>query len=241
MSRRVLSWVLWATAVLVVANWPVTTKQGVNREVTTHRLPLYAKAFEFLDRHAQYVQLAREVVGASSTDEQRLLAAYEFTRRRIRNPPDDWPIVDDHILNIVIRGYGQNDQIADVCALLATYSGVPAFWSKITPGGTHDGVILTFARVDDRWVVLDVDNGFLFRHRDGRLATPAEVAADPTTRPEGTTSMVIGSTPYSRILDQLRMPPIPRPLRAELQMPWPRLWYETKRAVGFEHDDGSER
>ena len=227
--------------VLVVANWPVTTRQGVNRDVTIHRLPLYVKAFEFLDRNAQYVQLSQEVAGASSTDEQRLLAAYDFTRRRIRDTPDGWPVVDDHILNIVIRGFGLNDQLSDVCALLATYSGVPAFWSKVKASGTDDGIIFTFASVDGRWVVLDVANGFLFRHRDGHLATPAEVAADPTTRPEGTRTLMIRSTPYTRILDQLRMPPVPRPLRAELQMPWPRLWYETKRAVGFEHDDGSER
>lgn len=228
-------------AVLTIANWPVTTKQGVNFDVTTHRLPLYVKSFEFLDRHAQYVQLSREIVGAASTDEQRLLAAYEFTRRRIRDKPDDWPVVDDHILNVVIRGYGQNDQMADVCALLATYGGVPAFWAKIKASGSDDGIIFTFARVDGRWVVLDVANGFLFRNRDGHLATPAEVAGDSTTRPHGTSSLMVRTTPYTRILDQLRTPPIPRPLRAELQMPWPRLWYETKRAVGFEHDDGSQR
>ena len=51
--RRVLLALLAVTAVLGVANVPVTTKQGVNFEISTHRIPLYIKGFEFLDRHAQ--------------------------------------------------------------------------------------------------------------------------------------------------------------------------------------------
>ena len=236
-----MRWAAGLAVVLAIMNWPVTTKQGVNFEVSTHSLPLYVKSFEFLDRDAQYKQLAREVTAGRTTDTERVLAAFDFTHRRIRETPGDWTVVDDHILNIVIRGYGHNDQMADVAAMLMTYSGVPAFWQKFKAAGSDDGAIFTFARVDGRWVVLDVANNFVFRNSGGALATAEEVASQPGSRPSGVTGFMIRSTSYSTILDQLRTPPIPRPLRTELQMPWPRLWYETKRAVGLEHDDGSER
>ena len=226
---------------LTIANWPVTTKQGVNFEVTTHRLPLYVKSFQFLDRHAQYRQLAAEVTAGSTTDSERVAAAFSYTRRSLHQTPDRWPIVDDHILNILIRGYGQNDQFADVFTMLCTYAGVPAFWQKVRATGTDVGAIFSFANIGGRWVVADVYEGFLFRNASGELASPEDVARQPAIRPTAAVSLMITSVAYGRILDQLRTPPVPRPLRVELQMPWPRLWYETQRAVGLKHDDGSQR
>ena len=225
----------------LVANFPVTTKQGVNFEVSAHRLPLYLKAFEFIDRNAQYQQLAHEITREGTSDQERTLAVFDWTARRIQPAPEGWAVVDDHILNIIIRGYGASDQRADVFATLTTYSGVPTFWHKVNAPGTRDGVILTFAHVDGRWVVIDVANGFVFRNERGELASPEDFAANRVAMPAAAGSLTLGSTPYSQVLKQMRMPPIPRPLRAELQMLWPRLWYETKRAAGYERDDGSER
>src|SRR5260221_61338 len=99
--------------VVLIANLPVTTKQGVNHEVTEHRLALYVKTFEFLDRDAQYRQLAKDITGDAASDRARLQAVLAWTARRIQPIPQGWPVVDDHILNIVIRGYGATDQRAD--------------------------------------------------------------------------------------------------------------------------------
>ena len=115
------------------------------------------------------------------------------------------------------------------------------FWDKVKDPGTGDGVILTFVRVDGRWVVVDVANGFMFTTRAGEPATAEDLAANRAVRPSAAGTLTIGATPYTRILNQLRTPAIPRPLRAELQMPGSRLWYETKRAIGLESDNGSER
>ena len=60
----------------------------------------------------------------------RVLAVFDWTARRIQPTPEGWPVVDDHILNIIIRGYGMTDQRADVFATLTTYAGVPAFWQR---------------------------------------------------------------------------------------------------------------
>lgn len=226
---------------LVVANASVTTKKGVNFEVTTHRLPLYVKTIEFLDRHAQYRQLADEITRGVVTDEGRILAVFNWTTRNIRPTPDGWPVVDDHILNIVIRGHGLADQRADVFATIASYAGVPSFWCKVDAPGTKDGLILSFARLGGRWVVIDVDHGFVFRTAGGAMATAEDIAVNPALLPADARSLMVGSTPYRLVFDSLRTPPIPRLLRAELQMPWPRLWYETRRTVGLERDNGSER
>ncbi len=244
-GRRVA--VRWLVVVGVVvglafaANLPLTTRQGFNFEVSTHRLPLYLKAFEFLDRDAQYRQLAGEITQGAASDQARVVAVFDWTARRIQPAPDGWPVVDDHILNIIIRGYGLGDQRADVFATLATYAGVPAFWQRVKAPGTEDGVILTFVRVDGRWTVADVANGFLFRNDRGELAGADDFASHRVIMPAAAASLRLGSTPYSQVLTQLRTPPIPRPLRAELQMPWPRLRDRTRRAVGYEREDGSEQ
>jgi transglutaminase superfamily protein len=219
----------------------VTTRQGIDYVVTEHRIPLYAKAFEFLDRDGQYRRLAAEITRGSDSDAKRVQAVYDWTARRIQPTPEGWPIVDDHILNIIIRGYGTADQRADVFATLLTYAGVPAFWRKIKAPGLEDGVVLTFVKADGRWIVIDVANGFLFRNVRGEPAGVDDFAAKRAVVPAAASSLAVGSTPYSQILATLRMPPVPRPLRAELQMPWPRLWDQTKRAIGRRPDNGTER
>src|SRR5438132_5964216 len=210
--------VVLAAGFALVANVRVGTKQGVNFEVSEHRLPLYLKTFEFLDRDAQYRQLANEITWGAASDQERSLAVFNWTARRIQPAPQGWPVVDDHILNIIIRGYGTSDQRADVFATLTTYAGVPAFWQKVRAPGTEDGVILTFVRVDGRWVVTDIAHGFMFRNVRGELATAEDLSTSRAILPAAAGSIRIGSTPYSQLLKQLRTPPIPRPLRAELQM-----------------------
>jgi hypothetical protein len=224
----------------VVADIPVTTRQGVNFEVTEHRLPLYLKSFEFLDRDAQYRQLAGEITRGAASDEARVLAVFDWTARRIQPQPEGWPIVDDHILNIVIRGYGMADQRADVFATLTTYAGVPAFWQKVRAPRTTDGVIFTFVRLDGRWVVIDVANKFVFRNTHGELASTEDFVANRALLPEAAQSRLVGSTPYAEIAKHVGPLVIPRPLRAELQMFWPRLLDVTLRTIGYRHDDGSQ-
>ena len=224
-----------------LANCEVTTRQGVNFEVSTHRLPLYRKALEFVDRAAQYRQIASEITRGATSDRERAIRVFDWTIKHIRPTPAGWPVVDDHILHIIIRGHGLNDQRSDVFAMLATSAGLPAFWQKVRGPGTGDGLILTFVRVDGRWAVADVANGFLFRNRGGDLATAEELAADPSLLPGEAGALVTGATPYNRMFAGLRTPPIPRTLRAERQLPWPRLWYEIRRAIGREEDDGSQR
>lgn len=220
---------------------PVTTRQGVDFQVSEHRLPLYRKVFQFVDRDAAYADLARQIAGNAQTDEARVRAVFGWTLRRIQPQPEGWTIVDDHILNIIIRGYGANDQQADVFTTLTTYAGVPAFWAKVNVPGTRAGAVLSFARVNDRWVVADVANRWLFERQDGALATLAELADGRAVLPPEAQALLISGTPYAELVRHAQMPAVPRPLRAELQMVWPRIWHQLRRAAGQGEDDGAER
>jgi hypothetical protein len=232
MYRR-LAAAVTVVGLIGVANLEVTTRQGLNFEVSTHRLPLYLKAVQFIERSEEYQQIAEEVTHEATSDPDRVLKVFDWTRRRLRLTPEGWPIVDDHVLNIIIRGHAVNDQYADVFATIATYAGVPAFWSKV-PFQRRPGVILSFALVEGRWRVFDVANGVVFRTPAGDLATLADIAAHPDIIPRTVGAIDINGVSYADVVARASMPPVPNPLRAELQMPSLRLWHEMKVAAGLE-------
>jgi len=225
-----LAFVIAGVVVIGVASLDVTTKQGVNFEVSTHRLPLYLKALQFVERSAEYRRVAQEVVADATSDSERALKVFEWTRRRIRPTPPEWPVVDDHILNIIIRGHGLGDQHADVFATLATYGGVPAFWTKL-PESARAGLIVSFARIDGRWRVFDVFNGVVFRTANGDLATMADLKGREDLVPAAVRSLDIAGLRYADIVTTSPMPEVPKPLRAELQMPLARLRHEVGRVL----------
>lgn len=224
----------WATvAVLLsgtcaVALMPVTTSQGVNFVVTNHRLPVYAKVLDFIDRDINYGRLAGEVAAGATTDEQRTLAVFDWTRAHVRDTPPDFDVIDDHVWHIVIRGYGKDDQKSDVFVTLLTYAGVRAYMQAVGP----EKLVLSFPRVDGRWRVLDVANGIVFRNRSGAMATPEELAADPSLIEQVAAGRTYSGQPYIVNFRGFRAPVPPDMLRAEMQMSIPRVVFQIKRLVG---------
>jgi len=206
------------------------TRQGVNFTVSNHSIPLYVKVLDFLHRDAHYRLLARQITEGLTSDQERILAVFDWTRRHIRTTPQGWPIVDDHILDIIIRGHGLDDQMADVLCTLATYAGVPAFWEYVrdVPGGPV--LVLSFAKTEGAWRVFDVAHGVVFADAHGRLLDLDALLADPTlvTSVANPTAQQI---PYAAYLERLRPVTVPETLRAEQQMPWPRLGFEVRRAL----------
>jgi len=234
-SRR-QSWRWWliAGAVLAAAGGllltPVTTRQGVDFTVSIHQLPLYLKALGFVDRHYQYRHLARQITSGLSSDRERVLRLFEWTRQRIRPTPPGFPIVDDHILHIIIRGYGEADQAADVFTTIATYAGIPAFWEVVELPARPGKLVLSFAKVEGRWAMFDVVGGVAFADPQGRLLDAQELL----THPEA-----LGA-PYREYIEHLQRLEIPAVLRAQKQMPWPRFVYEVKRRL-YLVDDAEAR
>lgn len=240
MSRRLLAKRVILVGLLSGLLWGLstvkaTTRQGVNYEVTTREIPLFVKAIDFLDRHEQYQLLTQHITDGLSSDRDRVLAVFEWTRQHIRPMPRDFPVIDDHILHIIIRGYGLDDQIADVFTTLSTYAGLPAFWSTFrAPQAGRRGVVLSFARVDGRWRVFDVARGFIFRDLSGEFATPEDVVANPQLITAVAGDLRLDEFPYPQFFEALSSFEVPRTLRAELQQPWPRLRHELGRLVkGF--------
>lgn len=54
-----------------------------------------------------------------------------WTRQHIHPTSSGLPDMDDHILHMIIRGYGKQDQTVDALTTLATYTGLPAFWRLV--------------------------------------------------------------------------------------------------------------
>lgn len=211
---------------------PTETKQGINGVVTSHRLPLYAKTLDFLQRDSTYGRLAGRIVPEDATPGQKALTLFEWTRQNILDSPRGLPVVDDHISHIIIRGYGDPDQKADVFTTLLTYAGVPAYWIWVGKDGKGPFVLLSLAWIDGAWRAFDVQNGIVFRTARGTLASVEELARDPWVL-KAEEGRVYRERPYPSFFDGFAPPVAPDLLRAELQMLWPRAFYRGLRFVGL--------
>lgn len=215
-------------AVVGVARIPVTTEQGVNWVVTSYRIPLYAKALDFVERADNYGRLAARVTGGEPDETARALKLFDWTEANIRNRPESFPVVDDHVWHIVIRGYGEPDQRADVFTTLASYAGLRAYYLALHVSA-REALLISLVQVDGRWRMFDTTNGLVFRTRQEQLATPEDIAADPTLIVQNAgAGRTYGGHPYSAYFNGFKPPAPPDITRPEMQMLWPRLWYQIK-------------
>lgn len=218
-------------AVVAVSLVPVTTRQGLDFDVLTRSLPLYIKVFDFIDRDLNYRALARRITAGRGSDEARALSVLEWTRAHIRDQPPTLPVVDDHVWHIIVRGYGLDEQKVDVFTTLATYAGVSAYWIRLTAG--EDRLPIALVRIDNRWRVLDVAHGVVFRGADSGLLSADELAADHGKLPRHGAPTSYRGHPYAEYFRDFRPPAPPDVLRADLQMPGRRILFEAKRLVGL--------
>ncbi len=238
--RRLIPFLVFASAasVLLLGQVPLTTRQGVNFHVSSHTIPAYAKMIGFLHRHYEYQALAEKITRNCASSQECATAIFSWTRLHILPTPQGYPIVDDHILHIIIRGYGQDDQMADVFTTLSTYAGIPAFWAVFRAAPAKGSVVLSFVEVDGQWTVMDVARGLVFRRPDGQLASVEELQADKSIITAAAGSLRLHGNAYVDYLSLLALPEIPHPFRAELQMPGPRVWFELGRLLGYSAKEG---
>lgn len=213
-------------AILVLAAWPATTSIGINHVVYERRLPLAVKVVKFLQRDARYARQTRDIVSGVKGSEPRVMAIYDWTLAHVRPQPGDRDVVDDHVWNIIERGYGASDQRADVFTTLLAYAGIPAYWSLI--GSDSGRVPISFALIDGQWRMFDIVRGIVFRTPDGRLATVEELAASPELIRNAASARAGNADAYAAYFAGFT-PPQPRStLRPRLQMPTSRLMFELK-------------
>jgi hypothetical protein len=216
--------------VLTVACWPTTRFVGVDYVVSTQQLPLWAKATDFIDRDINLASAARSILGGVSGEQAKAAATLAWTRANIRPVPDGFPIVDDHVWHIMVRGYGMDDQRADVFTTLLAYDGIPAYWMVV---GTQPNLVtLSYARIEGLWRVYDVSKGIVFKNAGGQLATPDEISGNHDLVSASVTGVIADVDGYVAAFDGYTAPLAPEVLRADLQMPGRRLWHETRRLFG---------
>jgi len=215
-----------------VANIEVSSRQGVNYIVSEKKIPLYVKTLNFLHRHFEYKRLVEEITRGSKTDKEKVLAIFDWTVKNIKKVPHDMPIIDDHVLNIIIRGYGTIDQSADVFTTLCTYMGYPSVMYRLIPRGRKECIIVSAVLLNRRYILFDTYRGNLFLNRNGNLASIDDFRKDPSLASLVKNKHIIGGIPYEDYfnhvvpIEELRTP------RAKLQMPFSRIMYEIKLGLG---------
>lgn len=154
---------LLLTGVFLLGSWPVTTRSGVNYQWSSKPIPLAEKAVHFLSRDLQTRRLSREIVRGASNEQEKMDKIFSWVTRNIRSVPPGFPVVDDHIQNIWIRGYGTPDQRAEVFALLSSYSGFSTEVQLLKEGGSSHQKWVAWVRGKREMFLFDGENQTLVR------------------------------------------------------------------------------
>jgi hypothetical protein len=211
----------------LVLNIEVTYRKGVNYKVYTKSIPLYYKVAYFFARDLQYRELTRDILKGERDKKKIVRTLFDWTVRNIKVPtPGGLPVVDDHVINIVIRGYGEPDQRSDVFATLCSYAGVPSFMKIIK---RKDGAKLAvcYVRLGNRYYVFDPANKNYFTDRNGAWVDVATLRAYP----ERLVSYAVNKEKtsdeqYRSFFKHLEQPSRAAITRPELQMFPKRFFYE---------------
>lgn len=154
---------------LFIVNLQVSYNQGINYEYKMIKIPLYLKIIDFYSRHYHYKDTVKEITVGSKSDEEKIFKLFKWTHENIRRIPQGFPIVDDHVWHIMIRGYGVDDQFHDVFTTLCNYAQVKAFFTWIKSNAQKRKIPLSFVQMKGRWCVFDPFYGVYFRDKNGNL------------------------------------------------------------------------
>ena len=155
------------------------TRQGINYKVRAINIPLYLKLHNFFDRHMNYGWMVDQIINDGMTDQQKAEAIYEWTIRHILRQPSQLPVVDDHVWNIIVRGYGISEQMADVFATLSNYAGLKSFFITYegVKGSVPNSIVLAAVYFDGAWHICDLYSQTVFLNKQNKWASISELAA----------------------------------------------------------------
>ena len=206
-KKKIIFWAIFiclTAAFILLLNIKVTTRQGINYKVHTKRIPLYFKASGFIHRHFAYKQLLKEILKNDQTDKEKVLAIFEWTYKNIRKVPEDFPVIDDHILNIITQGYGTSDQSADVFCLLCEYAGFPAAWAIISPESSGNRLAVSLVELNGKKRLFDTYCGNYFFNQKGEIATVNDIIYHPELINQAKNRPIIGDIEYKKYLEGLK-------------------------------------
>ncbi|MBL7129839.1 MAG: transglutaminase domain-containing protein [Candidatus Omnitrophica bacterium] len=228
---KIISLLIGLLLCVAVLNLPVITKQGVNYVVSTKKVPLYLKTLGFFYRHFACKQLVSEIIKEPQTDKNRILAIFKWTHENIKqNIPKNYPIVDDHVLDIIIRRYGTPDQFQDVFTTLCSYAGFKAFWFFIEGDNARlSRTPISLVQLDGTWLVFDSYRGNYFLNDRGEIASAEDIRNDLSICSNIVNfSPFIESINYSKYLKNLDPVGKISITRGEYQIPGKRILYKIK-------------
>ncbi|MBI3599424.1 MAG: transglutaminase domain-containing protein [Nitrospinae bacterium] len=190
MRKRWIKWIIIiifiSVGIFYALNIKVSTRQGINYQWQTIEIPLYLKILDFFDRHYNYKWTVERIIGDSNPptppfvkggDEgvEKVLKIFEWTHENIKKTPESYPVIDDHVWHIIVRGYGVGDQLSDVFTTLCNYAGIDAFFDSPYAEDRNSRITLSFVKIDGKWNVFDPYNGVYFKNREGSLASIEEI------------------------------------------------------------------
>jgi hypothetical protein len=235
MMKRILIWLLVLISIFAILNFPATTKQGVNYELRILKIPLYIKIIEYVDRDYHYRVLTKGITANCRTEEEKVIAIFDWVAKNIHKVPEGFDVVDDHILNIIIRRYGTANQAQDVFTALSAYAGFPSFWEDIFDKDRKAHYPLSFVKLKGSWRVFDAYYGKYFRTTSGAIASIDDILNDKSlVSGDDIDKLSYRGVPYEEFYYNLK--PIGKlgTLRPEKQMLLKRVLFEAKKMLGIE-------
>jgi hypothetical protein len=172
----VLVAVIMLISVISLLNVSVTTKQGIDYRVHEIKLPLYLKILDFVDRHYNYKNLVAYILGDTKNDDARTMKIFDWVTANVRENPEELPVIDDHPFNILIRGYGVQDQFEDIFTILCTYAGMEAFF-KVFKNQSGESYYISFVKIGGKWCPLSAFRG-VYAAKDGVIASVDDILLD---------------------------------------------------------------
>ncbi len=226
MVRRLLLVAGLLAAVVAAANYPVSTHTGVNYHWTEKKIPLYEKLVNFVSRDVQTRRLAQEITQGSLSDEERLLRLYDWASEHVRPTPPGFPIVDDHVFHIIVRGYGGVDQVTEVFVVLAGYAGLHGSVARLYHPDHKERflIVALIGQSGGRKYVFDVFNRVVFRDAQGHLIDTQQLLLRHELVESATQGRHANGLPYHEYYFGLDHPWTFS--RTEAQKLWPRMKQE---------------
>lgn len=223
-----LSLCILTISIAILLNVNVAMRQGINYQWHTVKIPLYLKILDLFDRHYNYKQIVKRIINGTNKDEEKVLKIFEWTYENIRKATDDYPIIDDHVLNIIIRGYGVNDQMSDVFTVLCNYAGVDAFFTWVYSKDGNSRIPLSYVQLNNKWHLFDPYIGNYFINRNGEFATINDLKTE-NWEIKGVSGLNRSISPdYTDYFNNLQEVVYAGMHRANIQSPFNRLFFEIK-------------
>ncbi len=171
-----VSTVIMFVAAIFMLNTSVVTTQGINYQVHEINLPLYLKILDFVDRHYNYKNLVKNIIGDTKDEGAKAIKIFDWVTSNVQNNPKELPVIDDHPLNILIRGYGVQDQFEDIFTILCTYAGMEAYFRifRNRSGGVY---YMSFVNIYGRWCPLSA-YGSAYASKNGAIASVDDILRD---------------------------------------------------------------